>query len=383
MQPLIEMNEREPYPSKAPGYIEAGSQTDARSGCFLSAGLSFPSFFMNNLSGPSRLRQMSPVSLRTWPALVTLFLLAVSAGTSSPAAESEISWRKVRDDGLVATLFLPADPTPRTGVIVLGGSEGGLRAAEWLAQQFAKEGWPTLAVAYFGTEHLPPYLASIPLEYFDRSVAWMSAQPFVQSGSITLVGSSRGAEIALLVAAHNPAVNRVIAFAPSSVLWGPLVPQPQAGLPAWTRTGRPLPFVTMRPTLTPPDQPYRGTPDFNTALQDKAAVEAAGIPVERIQGAVLLLSGTDDQVWPSTSMAAAIISRLESHGHKYPFEHVSFRGAGHVLVPGMDPGLVEIKHPMGFMLALGGTAEANREAQRKAWAKATEFLKSRPRRDKE
>jgi dienelactone hydrolase len=110
---------------------------------------------------------------------------------------------------------------------------------------------------------------------------------------------------------------------------------------------------------------YRG------GLQDTAAVEAALIPVENIQGAILLISGTDDQMWPSTEMCAAIVERLKQHEHPFPFEHLQYEGAGHAIVNGYTP----LKNSIvAGNFVLGGTVEANARAMADSRPKVLEFL---------
>jgi pimeloyl-ACP methyl ester carboxylesterase len=53
------------------------------------------------------------------------------------------------------------------------------------------------------------------------------------------------------------------------------------------------------------------------------------IPVERINGAVLLISGRDDEVWPSTEMADAIMTRFRRHRFAHRFVHLAYDHAGH------------------------------------------------------
>lgn len=309
-------------------------------------------------------------------------LLLVALLVRSGAAEElhKVVWQRVRDDGLVATYLRPKGEQVLPAVLVVGGSEGGLRSAEALAYRFAERGYASLAVAYFGAETLPKALANIPLEYFDRAVGWVQRQKLVDRGNLAVVGASRGGELALLLASHNPAFNRVVAIAPSHVVWGPVGPFKDPTISAWTLNGQPLPFVNH---LREPDysaKPYRGTPDFLSDLRQTAIVEAAGIPVEKIHGAVLLLSGEDDQVWPAALMSRLAIKRLAAADHPYRFEHVSFPGAGHLIGPGSDPALVEAKHPTGVVLAFGGSKSANRAAQEQVWAKVLEFLKADVRR---
>src|SRR3954470_4655074 len=80
-----------------------------------------------------------------------------------------------REGGLVATLFLPGLPAP--GIVVLGGSEGGLAQAEELAAGLASHGFAALALAYFGAAGLPERLAEIPLEYLEAAVDRLLARP--------------------------------------------------------------------------------------------------------------------------------------------------------------------------------------------------------------
>jgi dienelactone hydrolase len=286
----------------------------------------------------------------------------------------KVTWTRVRADGLVATYLRAKGEDVRPALIVVGGSQGGLPEA--LAYKFAERGWATLAVAYFGAEGLPPSLANIPIEYGDRAIAWLQRQPFVDTGLLGIVGVSRGSEFALLLAARNPALKRVVAYSPSHVVWGPVGSTNDPAVSAWTTGGQPLPHV---PHARPPDysaKPYRGTPDFLADLRQSAAVQAAAIPVEKIRGDILLISGDDDQMWPASFMARQITRRLEARQHAHRAEHLSFPGAGHLLSPDSDPALLEGRHPTGMEVAFGGSAAANREAQRKSWAAVLDFLRA-------
>jgi dienelactone hydrolase len=307
---------------------------------------------------------------------VRLMALVLATGVDAQEEKHKVVWQSVREDGLVATYLRPKGDVVRPAIVVVGGSEGGLKSTEWLAYKFAEHGWAALAVAYFGVEGLPKSLANVPLEYFDAAAPWLARQPLVDVSTLAIAGSSRGGELTLLLAARNPAFTRVIAWVPSHVVWGPVGVFKDASASAWTAAGKPLPFVTH---LREPDysaKPYRGTPDFLTDLRQAEIVGAAAIPVENIRGAVLLISGEDDQVWPSSLMSRLAMKRLKSAGHPYRFEHIQFPDAGHLIMPGADPGLTEGTHPTGVVLAFGGTKKANRKAQEIGWAKALEFLRA-------
>src|SRR5262245_24472388 len=70
----------------------------------------------------------------------------------------------IRDGAVVGTLFHPVDGGPRPGVLLVGGSEGGLHELD--AALLAGRGFAVLAQAYFGTEGVPRFLVDVPLETF-------------------------------------------------------------------------------------------------------------------------------------------------------------------------------------------------------------------------
>ncbi len=121
----------------------------------------------------------------------------------------------LREGRLRGLLFLPPGEERHAGVLVVGGSEGGLpsRRAAWLASH----GFAALALAYFRYDDLPNELAGIPLEYFGTALNWMAHRPEIKSDRIAVMGVSRGAELALQLGSMFPAVRAVVAYAPANV----------------------------------------------------------------------------------------------------------------------------------------------------------------------
>jgi len=64
------------------------------------------------------------------------------------------------------------------------------------------------------------------------------------------------------------------------------------------------------------------------ALLNQPQVDALVIPVEKVQGAILLISGKGDKMWPSTEMSEQVISRLKEKGFAYHYKHIAY-DAGH------------------------------------------------------
>jgi uncharacterized protein len=140
------------------------------------------------------------------------------------------------------------------------------------------------------------------------------------------------------------------------------------GASAWSHAGQPLPFV--RKTITASRQTWYPSPSLDMMdleARPAAEVTAAAIPVERIHGAVLLTSGTDDLVWASAPMASAVESRLRSRGFTYPVVHLRYEHAGHLFF--WEPYL-----PLTHTAVMGGTVPINAAAAGDCWPKILRFL---------
>lgn len=214
------------------------------------------------------------------------------------------------------------------GVLVLGGAEGGIPTA--LAGLFAAEGYPVLALAYFKEKTLPAELEQIPLEYVEAAISWLAQQaaPGKPPGVI-LVGWSKGAELALLLASRDPRVKGVIAISPSSVVWaGILADWHKTPGSSWSWQGQPLPAVPFAAGSEVTSLPAL----YTTSLTRQSALaDAAAIPLENSSAQVLLLSGSQDKVWPAALMAEQLMSRLREHGYAHTYTHLSYPELGHLL----------------------------------------------------
>ena len=253
-------------------------------------------------------------------------------------------------------LLVPNTTQPHPGVLVVGGSEGGvpLRKAAWLASR----GYAALALAYFRYDDLPPRLEGIPLEYFGSALAWMVARPEITADRIAVVGTSRGGELALQLGSMFPQIKAVVAYVPANVriaacCGNTLLPY------AWTWQSHPLAFV------------------FPRALRNPMAAMEASIAVEHTHGPILLVSGEDDGVWESSAMSDTAIARLKQAHFEYAYEHLKYPHAGHragrpEIVPTWHGA---IRNPTSQREeTLGGSAQGDAASSLDAIPRVLEFL---------
>lgn len=270
---------------------------------------------------------------------------------------------------LQGTTVRPKGARSSTGVLVLAGSSGRVDVAR--ARLLAQHGAYALALRWFGGVGQPPGICEIPLETFTAAIDWL-----VEQGSqrVSIVGLSKGAEAALLVAVHDARVDAVVAIAPSSVTWANVGPgHDGVDYPyrsSWSWVGRPLPFVPYDESWAPPagQQPVSFRPLYEASLRaHPEAAAAAAIPIEQARGRVLLVAGGDDALWPSAAFADALAARCRTAGR--PVGLVTHPGAGHrPIFPGESPP-TQPTH-----LAHGGSVATDAALGHAAWPHVLAYL---------
>lgn len=285
--------------------------------------------------------------------------------------------------GLNGAFAQPKGAGSRPAIILLHGSSGGSRdLARASAIKFAQLGYAAFALSYFAPpyahiEGIPQAPMNIPVEGIEKARAWMQAKPNVRADRVALYGTSKGAELALIAAAHYEWVDRVVACAPSDVVWSgfgrPAVPGEEPS--SWTVAGRSLAFV-----------PYDGFEDYEQGRlsltgihlrslertpQDR--IEAARIPIERTKAKLLLLGASRDEAWPSGDMTRRIEATMKKNGRASQVTALVFEEAGHYFFAGagdqptrINPGFnPEGEKPL---------PEATARAAAQTWSETKRFL---------
>lgn len=287
----------------------------------------------------------------------------------APVADPGPNGRRIDAGGIFANYF----PAPGAGrhpaILLLGGSEGGLgKDVERQALLLQRQGYSTLHLAYHNAPGKSARLVDIPLEDFYRGLDWLKAQPGVDPGRLAIVGYSKGAEAALLVATRYPGIRAAMLGMPSSVVWdGMSNANYMLGSfsSSWSEKGEPLPHL-----------PYRGRPGdtglmpvFVNGLKALDRTPAAIIPVERFGGSLLIVCGEAEKLWPSCPMADQIVARAHAAGRPVPVL-LRYPDAGHGAMGAPFPDAATQR----YWAKLGGTEAGNAAARKDSWAGIVAFL---------
>jgi dienelactone hydrolase len=284
--------------------------------------------------------------------------------------------------GLSAVLVTPPGAEPTAGVVLLGGSEGGLHERD--AVVLAGEGFVVLALAYFGAPGVPPVLRSIPLEYFSRAIDFLVDRGVTRVG---ILGGSRGGEAALLVASQDQRVDVVVSIVGSGVVTqgidfslGPVDRVMGTPTPAWTVGGTPLPALANRVTqdfaeVVAEHGVVALGSQYAPLPTDLAELDRMSIPIERSSAAVLLVAGELDAMWDSSGYHAVAARRLAMAAHPHRWEHVVIPGAGHAIAGPPGAPITSSTSPgPGVTFDMGGDPAATTAARAEAWERTCAFL---------
>ncbi len=248
--------------------------------------------------------------------------------------------------------FFASDSSPRGALLVLSGSSG--RIEKDRVRVLADHGFAALSVQWFGGPGQPPGICEVPLETFAPALDELATY----SEHLGVLGTSKGAEAALLMACDEPRIQVVVALSPPSVVWANVGPgldgETKPYRSSWTRGGVPLPFVSYDEHGWPlPSQRPASLRDMYRSSMEQASPDAQ-IPAERIGAHVILSAGGDDRMWPSDTFVEQLAARRTEHG--LDTEVLVHPHAGHrVILPGERALAMSTTH------AHGGSEHADRE----------------------
>ena len=310
--------------------------------------------------------------------IVALLLVAAAAAAfflvpwvpPVQVAEPGPTGRRISESGLLANYYPGRGEGPRPALLLLGGSEGGIgRGVADRAAALQREGFSVLALSYHRAPGQRPHLELVPLEYFGGALAWLRRQSEVDPDRIGIVGISKGAEAALLVATRDSRLGAVVAALPSSVVWqGASFDDGREFDSSWSDGGRPLEHLSYGRWRWWRDM----GPLIAEALEELPRRPGAAIPIERASAPVLLVCGEADTLWPSCPMARQLQRRAREHGRPRLIL-LAYPEAGHAA---FGQPRQESDPAYGRLDSLGGTDAGNNRARSHSWPRVVAFLKS-------
>ncbi|KAG7170846.1 Peroxisomal succinyl-coenzyme A thioesterase-like [Homarus americanus] len=319
-------------------------------------------------------------------------------------------------------LFLPPGNGPFPGVIDMFGSAGGL--LEYRSAQLASRGFASLALAFFAYDDLPKHLEEFNIAYFEEAVEFLLKQekesgededkeesrfipakdlkdPFfcwsklsklaedyhpdvgsvqkaisvfndnvmnyfwkVFGDGVGVIGTSKGGDLALSMAAFIPSVHACIVINCCNT---PSV----KGLRVRDCFYTPLNHVFRNVRVSD-----EGVVFGKEIAQDPRLHPESIIPIEKSQSAFLFLVGSDDQNVKSEFFAQLSYQRLRDHSYPKHYEVSSYPGAGHLIEPPYSPHTpISFHNSYALPLIWGGTSKHHTLAQVQAWSKVLDFLR--------
>ncbi|MFE2317218.1 acyl-CoA thioester hydrolase/BAAT C-terminal domain-containing protein [Streptomyces sp. NPDC059441] len=258
------------------------------------------------------------------------------------------------------------------GVLVLAGSSG--RVERERARILAQHGMTAASIRWFGGPGQSPGICEIPLETFTAAVDFLRLNGARRIG---ILGTSKGAEAALLTAVHDPRVDVVVAMSPTSRVWCNVGPgRDGAHRPyrsSWTWREQAVPFVPLDDSWTPAEADggpvaIRGWYELSERTFADL-LPLAEIPVDTARADLLLVAGGDDAMWPSLPFAEQLARRRRSVGATVRL--ITRQDAGHrPRFPGESPASASPR------FQYGGTPEADALLGTVAWPHVLHALRS-------
>ena len=238
---------------------------------------------------------------------------------------------KYLQDGFTGMLYDIGCDDDRLLIVVQGLK--GLELPERYARLFAGKGYSTLAMSYYGGEGQKKDMRAIPLEQFEKACDEMKKRGYKRIG---IYGNSKGAGIALLAASTVPDISLVIAASPfGHIMQGTGKKDKDKCTAMVSFKGQDFPYVSKGKLMS--DFVKRCFREKNIRLLyffdewDKKGTEKNEIPVDKINGDILLLTSTHDESVPAKRDAELLVKRLQRNNFKHNYRHINSEIGSHNL----------------------------------------------------
>ena len=251
----------------------------------------------------------------------------------------------VEQDGFCG-LFSPIERNRNAAVIVLEDGHPDSYVVKTAMKWLNRSGVSAMGV---GPEKYMKGVHNWPLENVENAVKLLRSQGYDKVG---VIGSSFGSNMALSAAARIPEITLTIALTPMDwVYWGIFndkvdgtMERPADGESAFSWRGKPLPYMP---------SPYKH-PDYwnmfkkegkqrgmllaalslhNLAEERHPVTESERIPVEKINGYLILAGAKDDVAWNTCRGISRMKKKIEESENSCKLEVLIYDHCGHFIFP--------------------------------------------------
>ncbi|XP_070572708.1 bile acid-CoA:amino acid N-acyltransferase-like [Ptychodera flava] len=285
------------------------------------------------------------------------------------------SWEEVKTGRIRGKLFTPNGPGPYPAIIDLYGGGG---TYDYRAALLASHRYVTLSLLHVHFEDIGYDGAD--LDYFEEAIDYLSRHPKVNRDCIAMYGISGGAMRALEVATETTRqIKCVVCINTSYLKYIDMV----------------IRFALHAPDLfgEAKEKTWNSTLAHVFTITDEDIKNDGVVKVHKLECPLLIVVGSDDQVYHSDEHATKIKTHMERAGKGHLCRVLRFPKAGHLLEPPFTPHhysspiSVSMDKAHGIentpqnktlypMLIWGGEVVHHAKAQERAWKAILHFLET-------
>lgn len=292
--------------------------------------------------------------------------------------------KHIDEEKFSGELFYKEESNNKT-ILVLGGSSGDMKALAILAAPLAARGFNVLMVPFFASDGLPDNLEKVPLEYFEKIFEWINKNEVISTDAIYIHGTSKGGELALLLASRYKQIKKVVAVEPHAYCFQALKGMMSGNnVSSWSYKGESIPFIEVDNNIFFEEQkkaiekgiPFGIASTYKKSIERADNKEEARIKVENSEADILMITGKSDNIWNSYDGCIVIEENLNKNNYPYKVELLIYDKMGHPMpVPYVIPISETLSmNMMGGVFTSGGTIEGNAQGQYESWKRTIEFF---------
>ena len=214
-------------------------------------------------------------------------------------------------------------------MITFGGSDGTTNPE--IGNYLSSDGYEVVGVYYFGQKGQPEQANRVPLEIYEEIYSYIQKN-CESSDTITILGSSKGAQLALAMSTYYESIDNLVLIAPSSYVDpGNYIDKSSA----WTYKGKDLEYYNGEPGIISKihstlyfilTNTYDQLITYNSSFRNSTNLEEARIKIENSNANILIFYGGDDRLLNAKSNSKiikkyaknkTIIHGYENAGHSF------------------------------------------------------------------